>query len=224
MNIKIIDLIKKAQATADGCLPLAGGTMTGQLTAVSGLRVLAENSINEGGQIELLPSVDSDQSHRTIIDNIDSQETRIFSHYNGTAGIGTMLQLNHKSGYMAWDGRSIVRSINGIYADSGGNVAMYPVPNYYAGISSFPFNTDESGGNIYVAPYSGVAYVEYRTNADQVICYYINNLGRRTLQFSGVGQKNSLSTFILNKGDSIKFVTSPIIECAFTFFPFKGGA
>ena len=96
-------------------LPLTGGTLTGALTVPSTLSVKAEGA--EGGQIALLHGSDNTQGI-----NIDTTggALRIFG--NPTAG--KIFSINPQNGQAIFDGKHLVRSVNGTKADANGNVTI----------------------------------------------------------------------------------------------------
>ena len=96
-------------------LPLTGGTLTGALTVPSTLSVKAEGA--EGGQIALLHG-----SNNTQGINIDTTggSLRIFG--NPTAG--KIFSINPQFGQATFDGKHLVRSVNGTTADANGNVTI----------------------------------------------------------------------------------------------------
>ena len=96
-------------------LPLTGGTLTGALNVPSTLSVKAEGA--EGGQIALLHGSDNTQGI-----NIDTSggALRIFG--NPTAG--KIFSVNPQNGQAIFDGKHLVRSVNGTTADANGNVTI----------------------------------------------------------------------------------------------------
>lgn len=101
--------------TVKNYLPLTGGTLTGALTVPSTLSVKAEGA--EGGQIALLHGSDNTQGI-----NIDTTggALRIFG--NPTAG--KIFSINPQNGQATFDGKHLVRSVNGTTADANGNVTI----------------------------------------------------------------------------------------------------
>lgn len=91
-----------------GYLPLTGGTMTGTITQNQGsAKPVLRNST--GGEVWLFPSTDSTYLGGFILRSKES---------NGT----THDLLGRYNGQLTWNGKNIVRSINGINADTNGNI------------------------------------------------------------------------------------------------------
>ena len=117
--------------------------------------------------------------------------------------------LNGNSDTLHWNGKNIVRSVNGVNADTSGNVT----------ISSGSFNVDYTAGVALssgsTAPSDGV-----------IVCYSYDGSASNGIMIDGVvvvtieggAKKSIVSTTIIGKGQTVTLQNS---NASATFYPFK---
>lgn len=101
-----------AQSSADACLPLSGGRMTGLITfnSLIGGLLTNESGVANAPRIELYDVTRPTNGGAVVISATD-----------GTTAKQLFIKFN---GELTWDGKNIVRSVNGVNADTAGNVSL----------------------------------------------------------------------------------------------------
>ena len=109
------------------CLPLAGGTMKGTiLSDVDDIIIRSSNN----GVLRLLGSADGEGA-AIVLNGSGSANAKAFSLLAGVKALSGL-----PNGALSWDGKNIVRSVNGVLADASGNVAESRVVLYSTTSSS----------------------------------------------------------------------------------------
>ena len=129
-------------AVASG-LPLTGGTMTGPINRDG---VLAQLPSNTSQYLALLGSTTSQKgSGLYLYSDTSSQNGLAILRARGADKVSHDLRLQSDGG-ASWDGKQIVRSVNGATADSTGNVSTMPVGSIYVQFSGQSAPADLFGG------------------------------------------------------------------------------
>lgn len=148
-------------------LPLSGGTMTGELKLTDGLAIVGTN--NSSSHTFMSGSSYAGGAYFQAFGNERGEEAGWF--YVVARGANGYKALNGRpDGTLAWGDKHIVRTVNGVAADTSGNVDYFPTPNYSAGVtrSKATDYTAESDGYIMIDCYhnyvSGTAHIYVTIN------------------------------------------------------------
>ena len=149
-------------------MPLSGGTMTGNISFRNAGKIL---SVTESSQVQIYGGTKYEtgallglygKSHATYPGWL-----RLSVH----DGAATSMLIGKPDGTLTWNNSNIVRSVNGVAADAGGNVTVTATPNYVYIDST---NVVYVGGSIfnsthkYYAPEGGT-WLIWGTYQDEVV-------------------------------------------------------
>lgn len=192
-----------------GCLPLSGGTMTGNIVVSGDNRGIFQDATDKVMIIAGGTGISNGGSFYAI-GGTNSTRPGYFVATARTSDVAGVQLVGKPDGTLTWGDKNIVRSVNGTSADVNGNVTI----STSGGSVKRDNVINISNVNSYKAPSNGIIYIECIIAGKGYVYFYIGNtyIGNSTATYTGNSSQHGDSTttyylasraFFVNKGDVI---------------------